>query len=577
MGMYLESEANTHQPRRIQGALLSLQNYQKRLRLGRVTLETKAFPSLKGKNNISLEVVIGVRYEALNDNGRQMLRAISIFPPKPNTFSEDAASEVAATSGKIFRDQLVDAGLVEDVGGDRYTLHQTIRDFAFSMLDKQAGENQVANERLAHFFAEYVKKRGVQSVDEANINHALKWASDHEQNELYLALASGMQYFWRDYWRVTESMEHLSKGFSTAKTMLQETKDPQHLQSMMEVACNYGSALLVANRLDETKRVFEAILEIARGETSDRLSEGIALFNLGVVALQRGDLEEARVKFGESLPIRFEEQYQDEWALDFVTFCRIAQSRTQLEILKDYFERAIEIDRAVTNRRGEGVDLFSLGNIALLQKKYEVAASKYQECLVVTEEFEEKIKEGVVPARWSETILLAKGIVLSVLCEIFLFLENFGLAEDYLQQSMRIIQELQHRREFAVNLLYSGRLALASGRKEDANRFFEAALQAAQEVQDQAHIADVLFYLGILAELEGNLYIAEEFLRTSLELNKETQNAPYIANVRLRLGYLLLNQGRNREEACSMIADAIHWYSDMGLTDDEVAKLVNCV
>jgi uncharacterized protein HemY len=94
-------------------------------------------------------------------------------------------------------------------------------------------------------------------------------------------------------------------------------------------------------------------------------------------------------------------------------------------------------------------------------------------------------------------------------------------------------------------------------------------------VQDQAHVADVLYYLGILAELEGNLYIAEEFLRTSLELNKEAQNAPYIANLHLQLGHLLLKRGKNLEEGDSMIADAMHWYSDMGLTDDEITKLFN--
>jgi tetratricopeptide (TPR) repeat protein len=574
MGVHLESEANHNQPRRIHEALKSLQNYEERLYLERVPHDLKAFPSFEERSTISLKAVIGVRYEALDDNARQMLRAVSIFPPKPNTFSEDAASATAATSGKTFRDHLVDAGLVEDVGGDRYTLHQTIRDFAFSMLDKEPGENQAANERLAHFFVEYVQTRGVQSLDEANINHALKWASDHEQNELYLALASGMQYFWRDYWRVTESMEHLSKGFSTAKTMFRETKDPLSLQRMMEVACNYGSALLLANRLDEAKHAFETILEIARGEAPDRLSEGIALFNLAVVALQQGDINDARVKFGESLLIRYEEQYQDEWALDFVTFCRIAQSRSQLEILKDYFERAIEIDRVVGNRRGEGVDLFSLGNIALIQKKYQAAASKYRECLVVVNEFEEKIKEGVVPARWRETILLAKGTVLSVLCEVSLFLENLGPSEDYLQQSMKIIQALEHRREFALNLLYSGRLALARGQKEDANHYYLEGLQAAQEVQDQANVADALYNLGTLAELEGNLDLAEGFLRKSLELNKEIQNAPYIANLHFRLGQLLLNRGKNREEASSMIADAVHWYSDMGLTDDEIAKLL---
>lgn len=568
MGMHLESEANRNQPRRIQDALKLLQNYEERLQLERPSPDLKEFPSLKG-SAISLETVIGVRYDALDVNSQKMLRALSIFPPKPNTFSEDAASAVTATSGKTFRDQLVDAGLVEDVRGDRYTLHQTICDFAFSKLNKEQGEDQAANERLAHFFAEYVKTREVQSFDEANINHALQWTRDYAQNELYLALESGMQYFWRDHWRVAESMEHLYKGFLTATETYKETKDPKSLQSMMEVACNYGSTLLVANRLAETKQVFEKILEIARGDTPDRLSEGIALFNLGVVALQQGNQEEARVKLEESRHIRYKEQYPDEWALDIITCNRIAQKWSQLEILKDHFERAIDIDREVNNRRGEGVDLYSLGSIAYIQRNYDAAEENSQKCLAIVDEFQEKIREDTVPARWRETILLAKGIVLGNLSEISVLLGNLDIAKDYLQQSMQIIQELQQRREYARNLLYFGYLAFANEQKEEASHYYLKALIAAQEVQDQQCEAEARYHLAILAELDRNWDQAEDFHRKSLKLNKAVESAPHVANSRLRLGHLLLKRGMNREEGCSMISDAIQWYSDMEIKDDE--------
>ncbi|SRR6266566_1210853 len=419
MGMHLESEANRNQPRRIQDALTLLQDYEERLQLERLSSDLKEFPSLKG-SAISLETVIGVRYEALDVNSQQMLRALSIFPPKPNTFSEDAASAVAATSGKTFRDHLVDAGLVEDVGGDRYTLHQTIRDFALWKLSKKQGEEQAANERLAHFFAEYVKTREVQSFDEANI--AQKWS--------------------------------------------------------------------------------------------------------------------------------------------------------QMEILKDHFERAIEIDRdrAVNNRRGEGVDFFSLGNIALIQKKYEEAASNYQKCLDIVDEFQEKVKEGMAPARWRETILLSRGTVLSQLCETSLFLGNVDIAKDYRKQSMQITQELQHRRHYAGHLLYYGHLSLANEQKEEASRYYQKALEAAQEVQDQAIVAEAHYYLGKLAELDGDLDQAEGFHRKSLELSEAIQSAPLVAKSHLRLGYLLLKRDKNQEEGCSMISKAIQWYTDMGLKEDEITQ-----
>ncbi len=239
-----------------------------------------------------------------------------------------------------------------------------------------------------------------------------------------------------------------------------------------------------------------------------------------------------------------------------------------MEVLKEHFEQAIEVDRTANNRRGEAVNLFSLGNIALIRREYKTAGDKYRACLGIVEEFQEKIRDGGAPARWSETILLAQGIVLSVLCEASLFLGDVKSAKDYLQQSMKINQELKHQREYALNLTYSGRIALADGHTEEANRYYQEALALAQEIHDQHNVTAILYSLAILAERKGNLKQAEDFHRKSLQLSKAIESAPDIADSRLQLGYLLLKRGKDREEACAMISTAIQWYSDMEIEDE---------
>src|SRR5205807_1785781 len=98
----------------------------------------------------SLEAMIEISDEALEDDARQALRAASVFPPKPNTFSEEAVLATAATSTTAL-DALIDVGLVEVNRLGRYTLHQTIADYASLKYT-----DTTAEKRMAEYFANYV-------------------------------------------------------------------------------------------------------------------------------------------------------------------------------------------------------------------------------------------------------------------------------------------------------------------------------------------------------------------------------------------------------------------------------------
>ena len=579
MGMYLANEESHGQPGRLRDAWARLREYERRLRWPRPLLDLKPFPSLAESSKISLEAVIGVRYEALDETSQQMLRALAIFPAKPNTFFEDTACAViAAPSGQAFRDRLVDAGLVEDVGGDRYTVHQTIHDFAYSKLTKERGECEAANERLARFFAKYVHHHSILRVDEINLNQALQWAYDHKLYELYLAIASGMQHFWRDHWSIGESIEHLSRSHAMATAIYKATHDSDSLHTMMALAYTYGSTLLIANRLDETKEVFEHILSIAciapdwlKEETV--CFEGLAHLNLGVVALQEGNVDTAGDELAASLSSRSQAQYQDEWVVDFVTFCRIAKNWDALKVLQNHFEQALAIDRSVKNSRGECVALFSLGNIPLIRKEYAVARTLYHQCLVAVNKLEEQVSKGSVPHRQRETVTLAKGFALGEIASTSLGLKDLVTAKEYLTQSMEIMQSSQHRRYYAWTLLFALRLAAANSRKDEIPQYYRQGLRAAQDAHDQQYIAELCYYSGLLAEGEGHLDLAEELLRKSLAAATAVESPPHIADAQGQLGKVHLRQGKSRSEAFAMFSNAYQWYADMGIEDHDIKEI----
>ncbi|MBX5458579.1 MAG: helix-turn-helix domain-containing protein [Thermogemmatispora sp.] len=144
LGKYLQSQAHSGQPRRLQAALARLRSSHQRLHVSEMRSPLEQPPHLAWGTPLSLQSAIAVSDQQLDEQAREVLRALSVFPPKPNSFSEEAALAVAQAPPEAL-DALVDAGLLESSGAGRYLLHQTIADYASAHLrDTQAGERLVA-------------------------------------------------------------------------------------------------------------------------------------------------------------------------------------------------------------------------------------------------------------------------------------------------------------------------------------------------------------------------------------------------------------------------------------------------
>ena len=150
MGNYLRKEAYSRQPRRIHAALARLQNPQERLLLTAVYTTSEQSPGLID-NAVSLQTVIEVGDRVLDQQAREALYALSVFPAKPNSFSEEAAIAVSNVPIKVL-DVLSDAGFLEGSEQERYTMHQIIADYARMHL-KERG----AYGRLVKYMTRYIE------------------------------------------------------------------------------------------------------------------------------------------------------------------------------------------------------------------------------------------------------------------------------------------------------------------------------------------------------------------------------------------------------------------------------------
>jgi hypothetical protein len=129
LGKYLAMHALMGQPRRLKTALSHLLEREQRMKVSLPIPLSERPLGLASLPSLSLQATIALSVEHLSQEERADLQALALFPAKPNSFSEEAA--LAVTGGSVERlDALWDSGLLESSGPSRYTLHQTIVDYA---------------------------------------------------------------------------------------------------------------------------------------------------------------------------------------------------------------------------------------------------------------------------------------------------------------------------------------------------------------------------------------------------------------------------------------------------------------
>ena len=133
MGRYIQAETHQKHARRLTHALERLRSPEERLHLTQPLDPTEGIASLAESTTFSLQTVIALSDLHLSQEARLALRALAIFPPKPNTFQEEAALAVAKVAPSTL-DELTDAGLVESRGQGYYTVHPVIVDYARTAL-----------------------------------------------------------------------------------------------------------------------------------------------------------------------------------------------------------------------------------------------------------------------------------------------------------------------------------------------------------------------------------------------------------------------------------------------------------
>jgi predicted ATPase/DNA-binding SARP family transcriptional activator len=321
---------------------------------------------------------------------RALLRRLGVFQ---GGFTLEAAEVVA--QGPPVTDLV--AGIASLVEGSllgrpvepseaRFWMLETIREYALEQL-RAAGEDEVIGGRHAHFYAALVeqvepKLTGTDQArwlnqleaEHANLQAALRWASQTGDTDLALLLAARLWRFWQ-----------LRGHFAQGRGWLEEVLAAEGPASLPRAKALVGLAGLCywQGDWDAAEAAYRQAWKLAKG-LEDWWLELEALFGVAfTLACHRGELQAA-------VPI--EQQFQAIIAehpeplaigLGLATSQMMRLFAGDLDGSRSYGEQCLAGTRALGERWYESQILRTLALTSMLQGRYQQAESELRECLEV--------------------------------------------------------------------------------------------------------------------------------------------------------------------------------------------------
>ena len=496
MGNYLRMHEYSGQARRIDAALKRLSSAEKRFQISEPRGPVERHSSLPAEAPLSLRSVFAVSEQQLDEQARAALYALSVFPPKPNSFSEDAALAITNCTVDVL-DTLFDAGLLESSVSGRYTLHQTIADYARLHL-----EETTAYERLISYFTDFVEthKKDYELLEQEStiILAALETAYELGKWTALVRCVCAFAPFLllRGIYAVAE--QHLQRAYDVAMVLGDSYGITTTLLYLGEIAVKHGNYTQAEIYLQEG-------LGLAR-EIGDSERMSALLNDLGWVTWKRGAYAQAEEYLQEGLTLARQIGDLERISGLLKILSSVVGSSGDYFQEKVYLQEGLAIARQIGDREQICSILINLGVTAGEQADYVQAETYLQEGLAIARQIRDRELMSVLLSNLGE-VAVAQG--------------NYVQAETYLQEGLTFARQIEHREWSSVLLSNLGLTTLKQGNNRLADEYFQEGLSTARQLGRPQITANVLYEYGNFyldqQQVEAAEAIFQEILTTIRE------------------------------------------------------------
>src|SRR5579859_6689872 len=511
--------------RRVDAALAKLSKAEERLHISEPRGPTERHTSLERDRPLSLQAVIDVTCQQLQPQERTALYALSVFPPKPGHFSEDAACFVANCDVDML-DALIDTGLLEYTDANRYRLHQTIADYARAALQNSS----VPYERLITYTTNLVeqhrKEYEILEPEYDTIIVALESAHTLAKTKEMMRCIYVFIPYLRSRGLYEQAERQLQRAYDGAIMLCDDDSKSQALLYLGEIAQKRGNyeqaetylqdGLRLARQLGNPERISALLADLGwitwkRGEytrAESYLKEGLVLAKqidnselicdiletLGYVAASRGEYDKSKEYMEEALPLAREVGDREKVCTLLINLGVTAGDQGEYVQAVISFEEALEIARRLGHREWIGFLLINLGGAADELGNYQQAEKYFEEGLEIAHQIKQVELTGA--------LLVNLGSVLQKQ-------NNYAQAEVYFQEAIIIARQLGIA-QITSSLLYEyGNLYLSQQQLEKAKAAYDEILVNTNEV-GQELVALAQYGLARIAAIGGAVQLARK-------------------------------------------------------------------
>jgi tetratricopeptide (TPR) repeat protein len=473
-----------------------LQHAETRLQLTEPQALIERSPSLPEDKPVSLQNLIELSDQQLDEQARSTLRALSAFPAKPNSFSEEAALAVCNLPVETL-DALSDVGLLEARGPERYSLHQTIADYARTHLT-----DTTAYERLAKYYANYVEAH-TKDYD----------ALDQESVNIFAALQTAYEYgYYADLIRGMNAFIHFLdvRGlYVQAEIYLKQAREAAALShdhaGMAAMSLHSGDVMIRQGDYAGAEKFLQEGLSLARQIDRHEYIIGL-LQSFGMLAQRRGEYRQAELHLQEALSLA--RQNNDSTRISLIlknlgTLVAIQGHYDQAEV---YMQESLALARQIGDREAESLSLLNLGQLASERGNFTRAEELLQEALTLARQLGHR-----------EVI----SLLLTNLGVLAGDQKDYAQAETYLQAGLAVARQTGYRERIGLLLTNLGWIASEQGNFAQAEGYFQESVSLASQVGNQWLICGTLKFLGDLQVMQKQFEAAQATFRNVLEIAEQ--------------------------------------------------------
>jgi DNA-binding SARP family transcriptional activator/predicted ATPase len=471
----------------------------------------------------------------LSGRERQIFARLSVFR---GSFSADAAQHVA-DAGTSDLAALVARSLLRHAPGDRFQVHELLRQFGAEKLAVQAAEAAAVTAQHAAYYAAFLAEResalksAAQEValraiedDIANVRRAWEWSieavgmnSSTALNTLRNSQETLLMFYWLRSW-----YHEGAALFARAAAVAEQTGVDERLVG--QLLARQARCMEFTAPAAEATALYQRSLDMCGAQHADRDS-ALPLYGLGYMAHLQGRFAEARQNYESSLALY--RAAGDQWGAANVlsNLCLTLRRQGEFEAARRCGLQSLELRRAIGDRRGIASAQNNLALIYTALGEHAAAAPALEESVAICRDIGHPIGEANA---------------LTTLCQLAYYAGDREAAIRHQREALRLYQQVGDLWGVAVAHNNLGQFKLENNELAEAMTHFQQSIHLYRQLGIQTGLANALSNVGQVHYLRGESAAAAQAWHEALRLTLHMGDVPIGLEILLRAANLWAQQ-----------------------------------